>query len=113
MYLFSICTKSAPLLVDLILYLAPGFRSNPPTRSCSSSPFNYSPAGDLFAGDVDIVENKNLKILIRKGQKFREPRSFNWRQNIVYIMKSIEDYAKRWVKREKEGLETRHFVRMG
>ena len=74
---------------------------NPPTCSCSSSPFNYSPAGHIITGDVDIVKNEDLKSLIRKGPKFREPQSFNWRHNFVSIMNSVEDYAKRWAKREK------------
>jgi hypothetical protein len=43
---------------------------------------------------VDIVENEDLKSLIRKGPKFREPRSFIWRQKFVSIMNAVEDYAK-------------------
>jgi hypothetical protein len=79
---------------------------NPPTCSCSSSPFNYSPAGHIITGDVGIVENEGLKSLVRKGPKFREPRSFNWRKNFAYIMNAVEDYAKWWAKREKEELDT-------
>ena len=77
---------------------------NPPTCSCSS--FNYSPAGHVITGDVNIVENEDLRSLISKGPKFREPRSFNWRQNFISIMNSVEDYARRWVKYEKEELDT-------
>jgi hypothetical protein len=79
---------------------------DPFTCSCSSSPFNYSPAGHIITGDVDTVENEDLKSLIRKSPKFREPRSFNWRQNFVSIMNAIEDYANRWDKRENEELNT-------
>ena len=79
---------------------------NPLMCSCSSSPFNYSPAGHIISGDVDVVENEDLKSLIRKGPKFREPRSFNWRQNFVSIMNAVEDYAKRWAKRENEEVDT-------
>ena len=68
---------------------------NPPT--CS-----YSPAGHVITGDVNIVENEDLRSLIFKGHKFIEPRSFNWRQNFISIMNSVEDYARRWVKHEKE-----------
>jgi hypothetical protein len=68
--------------------------------------FNYSPAGQIITGDVDIVEKKDLKSLIRKGPKFRKPRSFNWRQNFVSIINAVEDYAKRWAKRENEELDT-------
>ncbi|XP_055999877.1 uncharacterized protein LOC130046520 isoform X1 [Ostrea edulis] len=79
---------------------------NPPTCSCSSSSFNYSPAGHVITGDVDIVENEDLKSLILKCSKYREPRSFNWRQNFISIMSSVEDYARRWAKYEKEELDT-------
>jgi hypothetical protein len=79
---------------------------NPPTCSCSSPSFNYSPAGHIITGDVDIVENEVLKSLIRKGPKFREPRSLIWRQNFVSIVNAVEDYAKRWAKRENEELDT-------
>jgi hypothetical protein len=51
---------------------------NPPTCSYSSSPFNYQPAGHVITGDDNIVRNEELKLLILKGPKFREPRSFKW-----------------------------------
>ncbi|XP_056012425.1 uncharacterized protein LOC125681516 [Ostrea edulis] len=79
---------------------------NPPTCSCSSSSFNYSPVGHAITGEVDIVKNKDLKSLILKGPKYREPQSFNWRQNFISIMSSVKDYARRWAKYEKEELDT-------
>jgi hypothetical protein len=66
---------------------------DPPTCSCSLFPFNYSPAGHIITGDVDIVKNDDLKSLVRKAPKFREPRSFYWRQNFVSIMNTVEDYS--------------------
>jgi hypothetical protein len=47
-----------------------------------------------------------MKSLIRKGPKFREPRSYNWRENFISIMNAVEDYAKWWAKRENEELIT-------
>jgi hypothetical protein len=75
---------------------------NPPTFSCSTSRFNYQPAGHAITGDVNIVKNEELKSLILKGPKFREPRSFKWQQNFLSIMESVEDYARQWAKSEKE-----------
>jgi hypothetical protein len=38
---------------------------NPPTCSCSSSPFNYSQAGHIITCDVDIIEKHSfVKVLI-------------------------------------------------
>jgi hypothetical protein len=79
---------------------------SPLTSSCSPSPFNYSPAGHVVIDDVNIVENEDLKSIIRKGPKFREPWSFNWRQNFISIMNDVEHFAKRWAKRENEELNT-------
>jgi hypothetical protein len=79
---------------------------NPPMCSCSSSPFNYGPAGHVITGDVDIVQNEDLISLIRKSPRYREPQSFNWRENFVSIMNAVEDYAKRCVKRENKELDT-------
>jgi hypothetical protein len=79
---------------------------NRPTCSSFSSPFNCSPAGHIITGEVDIVENEDLKSLISKGPQSREPRSFNWRQNSVSIMHAVEDFAKLWAKRENEELDT-------
>jgi hypothetical protein len=80
-------------------------RQNPPKCLCSS-PFNYSPAGHIITGGVNIVQNEDLRPLIFKGPKFREPRSFKWRQNFMSIMDSVEEYARRWTKSEGEELDT-------
>lgn len=52
-----------------------------------------------------MVNNDNLKSLILKGPKLREPRSCNWHSNFIYIMISIEEYTRRWAKHEKEDLD--------
>jgi hypothetical protein len=41
-----------------------------------------------------------------KGPKYREPKSINWKHNFKILMDSVEDYARQWVKREKEYLDT-------
>lgn len=52
-------------------------KGSPPTCSCSSSPFNYSPAGHVFTADINIVNNDDLKSLIVKVQ-YKDTRSFNF-----------------------------------
>lgn len=49
---------------------------------------------------------EDLRSLIMKGPHFREPRSFNWRRNVIYIINSVKDNAKRWTKFDKEDLNT-------
>ena len=45
-----------------------------PSCSCSSSQFLYSPAGHIITGDLNIIQNQQLRDLISKGPKYREPR---------------------------------------
>jgi hypothetical protein len=67
---------------------------------------NNQPPGHVITGDVNIARNEELKLLILKGPKFREPRSCKWQQNFISIMDSVEDYASRWAKSEKEELDS-------
>lgn len=76
------------------------------TCSCSSSPYKCSSAGHVIAADVNIVNNEDLRSLILGGPKFREPTSFTWCRNVIHIMNPVEDYAMRWVKFDKEDLNT-------
>jgi hypothetical protein len=53
-----------------------------------------------------VVENftANAVSVARKvishGPKFREPQRINWKHNFKIIMDAVEDYARRWIKRE-------------
>jgi hypothetical protein len=38
--------------------------------------------------------------VISHGPKFREPQHINWKLNFKIIMDAVEDYARRWIKRE-------------
>ena len=81
-------------------------KSKPPSCSCSSSPFMYSPVGHVVTGDLTIIKNEQLRGLLSKGPKYREPKSFNWNFNFKLLMDSVEDYARRWAKREKVEADT-------
>jgi hypothetical protein len=51
-----------------------------------------------------VVENftahESLRKMISHGPKFREPQHINWKHNFKIIMDAVEDYARRWIKRE-------------
>ena len=74
--------------------------------SCSTSEFLYAPCGHVVTGDLNIVRNRKLRDLLRKGPKFREPVSFTWPQNFSIIMDACEEYATRWAKKEDVELDT-------
>ena len=42
----------------------------------------------------------SLRKVISRGPKFREPQQINWKHNFKIIMEAVEDYARRWIKRE-------------
>ena len=50
-------------------------------------------------------DNKNLRKILAKGPKYREPQSINWKYNFKLLMDSVEDYARKWTKREKEEVD--------
>ena len=67
---------------------------------CSHSPFQYNPSGHVITGDLNIIQHESLRKVISHGPKFREPQHINWKHNFKIIMDAVEDYARRWIKRE-------------
>ena len=76
------------------------YLKNPLTCDCSHSPFQYNPSGHVITGDLNIIQHENLRKVISHGPKFREPQHINWKHNFKIIMDAVEDYARRWIKRE-------------
>ena len=74
--------------------------------SCSSSKFKYAPCGHIVTGDPNLIENSKLRDLITKGPKFRENKSFTWKQNFESIMNSVENFARAWAKTEDSDVNT-------
>ena len=77
------------------------FKSKPPDCTYASSPFIYNPTGYVITGDLKIINNTSLREVFAKG-----PKSINWKHNFKILMNSVENYARQWAKREKEGLDT-------
>jgi hypothetical protein len=38
--------------------------------------------------------------VISHGPKFREPQHINWKNNFKIIIDAVENYVRRWIKRE-------------
>ena len=77
-----------------------GSMSDQPICSCDGSPFIYQPAGHIATGNVSIVGNNFLEDVLTKGPKYREPRYFNWNTFFNSIMNAVEDYSRKWAKKE-------------
>ena len=83
-----------------------GLSQNPTSCSCCASEFLYAPCGHIVTGDLSIVCNQNLKDVLCKGPKYREPVSFSWHQNFNIVMNACEEYARRWAKKEDVEVDT-------
>jgi hypothetical protein len=105
-YTGSIATKVFNYRQTLTDISAYDIIKSPPTCDCSTSPFRYGPHNHVITGDLNIVNNSKLKNILSKGPKYREPQSFTWKKNFKLIMDSVEDYARRWAKREDFKLDT-------
>jgi len=55
---------------------------------------------------VRIIDKENIRTIIAKGPKYREPQSINWKYNFKVLMESVEYYVRKWTKREKEEADT-------
>jgi hypothetical protein len=76
------------------------YLKNPLTCDCSHSPFQCNPFGHVITGDLNIIQHESLQKVISHGPKFREPQHINWKHNFKIIMDAVENYARRWIKRE-------------
>ena len=79
---------------------------NPSACSCKTSEFCYNPAVHVITGDFNIVRISKLGDILSKGPKYREPRSFTWKQNSKLILDSVEEYARLWAKNEDVEIDT-------
>ena len=66
---------------------------------------NIVPLATSLGEDLSKIDNENLRNIIAKDPKYREQQSINWKYNFQLLIDSMEDYAKKWTKREKEEVQ--------
>ena len=81
-------------------------KAKPPSCSCNNSKFCYLPVGHIITGDLNIIENETLRSVIYKGPKYRVPKTINWKYNFKLLMDAVEDYARKWAKREDANINS-------
>ena len=79
------------------------------TCDCSQSIFCNPQFGHIVSGDLSIVDNLDLRNLMRKGTKFRESPNPNFRKMYDQIVEALDDYVDRWS--SKERMNTDDFLR--
>ena len=48
---------------------------------CSTNKYCYEPAGHVVTGDLNIIRDASLRLLIEKGPSYREQNCINWKIN--------------------------------
>ena len=67
---------------------------------CNQSEFCYKPAGHIVTGNLDVLTSRELRDLCKKGPKYRLPAPINFESCRYNIAESINEYVKKWCKRE-------------
>ena len=55
---------------------------------------NIAPLGMSLQWIFSIIDNDNLRKILAKGPKYREPKFISWKYNFKLLMDSVEDYAR-------------------
>ena len=66
------------------------------TCSCESSEFLDKDHGHVVTGDLRIIENTDLRALIRKGPNYREPKFINWKKTEESLQNDVTNFIKKW-----------------
>ena len=69
---------------------------------CSTidSKFFNTNLGHVVSGNLEIVENLELRNLFHKGPKFRLQNHINWKKNRKIISEALDNYIRKWAKKE-------------
>ena len=68
---------------------------------CSNSPFTDSKHGHIVTGNLNIVSNHKLQVLLSKGPSFREANKIDWGKVFLCIKRGVVDCAKSWCDKQK------------
>ena len=77
--------------------------NKPKSCSCLKSRFLYQPAGHIITGNLDIIKDRQIKSLFKKGPKFRLPSRIDFNHCKKVFSESLDNYCARWCKKEAVG----------
>ncbi len=70
---------------------------------CGQSPFLYKQVGHVVTGNLDIIENWELREIFKKGSKYRLPKVIDWEQVEKAAATAIIKYGNHLHKKYKVG----------
>ena len=80
-----------------------------PPWSCVDSPFLYPPAGHFVTGDLTCIPDKGLRLLFKKGPKYRLPSRIDFTKCRDNLEETLQTYCKRWSKKEGVGVHALNY----
>ena len=70
--------------------------------SCQNSLYKDNHHNHVITGNLNIVQNDDLRNILKKGPKYRLPRKVNWDTNRVNLMSFLEIYSEKWIQKERK-----------
>jgi hypothetical protein len=67
---------------------------------CSKSPFMDPSHGHVMTGNLNVVANRKLRVLLSKGPSYREANNIDWGKVYICIKNGVSDYVKTWCNKE-------------
>ena len=77
------------------------------TCTCIESQFIDVNHGHVVTGNLDIIDNKELRNIFQKGPSYREKKAINWRFTEEALLQDLNAFIKKWS--SKNGLSERCF----
>lgn len=74
--------------------------NTPSNCDCSSSKFCYAPAGHVITGDFNIIKDKRIRSLLKKGPKYRLPSLVDFDKCREIITEALHTFTLKWCRRE-------------
>ena len=77
--------------------------------NCSNSPFKDGNLNHVVTSNLDIVQSDELKLLLKKGPKYRLPKKVDWANNRRNIVEFLEKYVGDWIGTENKLLPNSNY----
>ena len=67
---------------------------------CSTSTYCYEPVGHVITGDLQVVTDAKLRLLVARGPSYREQNPIHWQVNEEICRQAMSAYKRKWSNRE-------------
>ena len=68
---------------------------------CHNSKYCYGPVGHVVTGDLNVIKDAKVRVLVEKGPAYREQNHIDWRVTEKLCRKTVAKYKHKWAYKEK------------